>query len=70
MSIRTGAGMKHVVSANDICRWIRKKRESVSGLLKHAARFVRTVNADGHRSNSRLSKLVQILFDAPQLGVA
>ncbi len=70
LAIDSGAGVNQVVTANRFSFRIRKKSECISGFLAEVAVNFGTVHADGNRVNSRLVKLIQTLFNAPQLGVA
>ena len=62
--------MNQIIAANCLDFWIGEKSKSVSGFLKHfVAIDLRTINTDRNRTDSRISKRFQIVFDTPQLGV-
>lgn len=62
--------MNQIIAANCLEFWIGKKSKSVSGFLQHVLAIdLRTINTDRNRTDSRLSKRWQIVFDTPQLGV-
>jgi hypothetical protein len=62
--------MNQIIAANCLEFWIRKKSKSVSGFLQHVLAIdLRTINTDRNRTDSRLRKRLQIVFDTPQLGV-
>jgi len=62
--------MNQIIAANCLEFWIGEKSKSVSGFLQHVLAIdLRTINTDRHRTDSCISKRLQIVFDPPQLGV-
>ena len=62
--------MKQIIAANRLEFWIGEKSKSVSGFLQHVLAIdLRTINTDRNRPDSRIRKRLQIVLDAPQLGV-
>jgi hypothetical protein len=70
VAIFSGAGVNQIVAPNHLGIRIGKKWKGVTGLLRKIARYLRRVDADRNRTNSSFFELVQILFNAPKLGVA
>ena len=62
--------MDQVVTFNRFRILIRKKGESVTGLLLQVVRFAWSVDADRNGPYSDFVELIQASFDTPQLGVA
>ena len=69
MAVDSLPRVDQVIAANRIQVGIRKKRERVARFLTKIARLLRTVHADRYRTNSDFIELIQILLNAPQLGV-
>ena len=64
------ARMDQIIAPNCFDLWIGEKSKSVSGRLQHVLAIdLRTINTDGNGADSRLRKRLQIVLDAPQLGV-
>ena len=62
--------MNQIIAANSLELWIGEKSKSVSGFLQHVLAIdLRTINTDRNRTDSRIRKRFQIVFDTPQLGV-
>ena len=70
MTVDSLPRVNQIIAANRIQVGIRKKRERVARFLTKIARLLRTVHANRNRTNSPFIELVQILLNAPQLGVA
>jgi len=70
MSLNSLPCMNQIVTANGLEVGIRQKCERVTGFLTEVARLLRTINADGNRTNPGFVKFAQPLLNAPQLGVA
>ena len=70
MAVDSLPRVDQVIAANRIQVGIRKKRERVARFLTKIARLLRSVYADRNRTNSRGAELIEILLNAPQLGVA
>jgi len=61
--------MYQVVAFNHLPALIRQQRKSVTGRLGELAGRFRLVNADCDCINPRLMKRIEVLLNAPQLGV-
>ena len=63
-------GMDQIVATDSLELWIREKSKTVASRLHHVfAGVFGRIDADAHHPDASLDKLVQILFDTPQLGV-
>lgn len=62
--------MYQIVTTNHFRVSIGEKRKAVTRLLHQVPRLFRRVSTDRNRTNARLIETSQIVFNAPQLGVA
>jgi hypothetical protein len=65
MTIFTGTRVYQIVATNYFYIWIGKKRKSVARFLAQIARHFRTIDTDCNWTNSDISKLIQIILNAP-----
>lgn len=65
MSIDAGAGMEQVVTMDYFGFGIRKKCERVASFAAEVAGDLRSIHADGYRTNPSGLDDFQILFDTP-----
>ena len=70
MAVNSLPRVDQIITANRIQVGIRKKRERIARFLRKITRLLRTIHADRNRTNSHFIELIQILLNAPQLGVA
>lgn len=69
-SLRSGAGMQQVVTANDFRLWIGKERVREMQFLPLAAIDFRRINAQRDHTNAARFQLRKLVLKTPQLGVA
>lgn len=67
----TGAlRMQQIVAPDNLSLSVRQQRKCIALLAGVIARNFRRVNADGHGPDATGRKLIQVMLDTPQLGVA
>ena len=69
-SFRTGAGMQHIVSANNLRIRIGQKRECVAQFLRLPLVNIRRIDADANKANAARVEFRKPSLETPQLGVA
>jgi hypothetical protein len=70
VAVDSSAGVDQIITTNRLSVWVGEKGEGIAGLAQHLSVDFRIIDTDGDWTNARLIKLLQILLNAPQLGVA
>ena len=70
LTSHAGLGMQHAILSDGLRIGIGHKRKRVAPGLAELLRLAGRIHADGYHFNAALMKLIQVLLETPQLGVA
>lgn len=69
VTVNPRSSMNQIIPPNDLRIRIGEKRERVTNFRKHIAIGFGVVNTNSHRTNADRTELLEVLLNAPQLGV-